>query len=169
MAGIIRRFRKWLRLAVILPVLLFLLSAALFLSRGREGLHHAKAVELWQQQEWHELRALAANLEKAQKVHAESLFLAMLASEKLGNKDGVRHFAERLLQQRVLHWRMERELARVYQPNSLRTRLALYRTRIAFALGILTGVFLLASMLLRRQTLPWVAVSSALGCVSLLV
>src|SRR3990172_1600577 len=102
---------KILRIMAFVSVLLFLSLFFLSLARSGEGLWHDRLAELWQKQQWHDIRSLAENLYQAGKADAECLFLAMLASQQIQNPPGTQLFAERLLSLKILNWKMEVEAA----------------------------------------------------------
>jgi hypothetical protein len=141
-----------LKIRYLLPafmVLLFLVSSLYLARKGAEGPWHARAMELWEKEEWHGLYALGENLHQTGKEDVESYYLAMLASEQLQDPAGVQMFAERLTKSRVLNWTLEQHAARIYQPDSLRKRIALFRTRIVFAAS--SALFLLLILSLRKK------------------
>ena len=132
-----------------LMVLLFLISSLYFARKGAEGPWHARAMELWEKEEWHNLCALGENLHQTGTEDVESYYLAMLASEQLQDPAGVQLFAARLTESRVLNWALEQHAAKLYKPDSLRKRIALFRTRIMFAAS--GALFLLLILSLRKK------------------
>jgi hypothetical protein len=132
-----------------LVVLIFLISSLYLARKGAEGPWHAKAIELWNKEEWHSLCALSENLHQTGKEDVESYYLAMLASEQLQDPAEVQVFAARLSESRALNWALEKDVARLYKPDSLRKRIALFRTRIVFAFS--GALFLLLILSLRKK------------------
>jgi hypothetical protein len=150
-------------------VLLFLISSVYLARKGTEGPWHSKAMELWEKEEWHSLCALSENLYQTGKEDVESYYLAMLASEQLQDPAGVQLFASRLTESRMLNWALEKDAARLYQPDSLRKRITLFRTRIVFAAS--GALFLLLILSLRKKEPYQVAPAfiSAAGLVVLML
>ncbi|MCI0412424.1 hypothetical protein L0222_06430 [bacterium] len=156
-------------LASAIIILLFAGSSLYFSRKGAEGPWHAKVMELWEKEEWHNLRALGENLHETGKQDVESYYLAMLASEQLQDAAGVQVFAARLSESRALNWSLEQRIAKLHKPDSLRKRIALFRTKIVFA--ALAALFLFLIFSLRRrepyQVVP--ALISVAGLVALML
>lgn len=141
-----------LKIRYLLPafiVLLFLGSSLYLARKATEGPWHAKAMELWQKEDWHSLCALSENLHQTGKEDVESYYLAMRASEQLQDPAGIQLFASRLTESRMLNWALEKDTARLYQPDSFRKRITLFRTRIVFAAS--GALFLLLILSLRKK------------------
>lgn len=152
-----------------ISVLIFLMLLYPAWKRGQQGALHRVSLEFWQKESWHELRSLGENLYRTGQADAESMYLAMLASQQLSNPEGVHSFAVRFLEQKALNWKMESRVSALYRPNSLREWLPLYRTRAVILLcGGLT-VLLIFSILKRRPlTVPIVSLSLA-SCILLIL
>jgi hypothetical protein len=137
--------------------------------KGKTGPWHSTAMSLWQKEDWGKIQALGDNLFRVKKEDPESYYLAMMAAQQSQNPARVRVFAERLSTTRVLNWKMESALSAVYQPDSLRKRINIYRTRIIYAFLLLL-ILLIAGSFLRRE--PYHAapiILSVLGIVVLLL
>jgi len=157
------------RLALLLPFLLLLALSVDSVRRGHPGVWHNRCVEFWNNRQWEEIRALGDNLHRIGLSDADTLSFAMLASEQLHHPDDVALFANRLLQLRPLNRHMEIETARLFQANSPREKIALYRTRIILSLfGVLSVLYLL-SLAGRNDFLPWISLPSIAGCVALML
>ena len=152
-----------------LIILLFVGSSLYFARKGTEGPWHTRALQLWEKEEWQNLRALGENLYQTGKEDVEAYYLAMLASEQLQDPAGVQMFAARLSESRALNWKLEQHMAKSYKPDSLRKRIALFRTRIVFAASII--LFLLLILSLRKSEPYKVApvLISAAGLVALIL
>jgi hypothetical protein len=149
-----------------LIVLLFVISSLYLARKGSEGPWHAKAMELWEKEDWQSLCALSENLHQTGKGDVESYYLAMRASEQLQDPAGVQLFAARLTGSRVLNWALEKHAARLYKPDSLRKRIALFRTRIVFAAS---GVLFLLLILSLRKKEPYKVAPALISAVGLMV
>jgi hypothetical protein len=164
-----RRTRAFLvKTALVLPVTVFLLLAFAALRRGGLSPWHERCAQLYRQAAWHEMAALAGNLNAIGRPDPETLFWALLASTKLDERSETGRFADLLLRQRALNWRIESEAARLYQPPGRLDRLLMYRARAVLALLLLTAATQAASLLTRRDPLPWAGALAALGCLLLL-
>ena len=150
-------------------ILLFLVSSLYLARKGAEGPWHAKAMELWEKEEWHSLCALSENLHQTGKEDVESYYLAMRASEQLQDPAGIQLFAARLTESRMLNWAIEKDAARLYQPDSLRKRIALFRTRIVFAASGTLFLFLILSLRKKEPYKVAPALISAVGLVVLML
>lgn len=133
-----------------LLTILFFSLCIYFAQKGKEGPWHATAMELWQKEEWQKLRALGENLNQVGKEDIEAFYVAMIASEQLQDEERAKFFASRISDSRVLNWRMEQRISRVYKPDSLRKSISLFRTRIVF--GIATVLLIVMIFSLRRKT-----------------
>ena len=147
-------------------VLLFLVSSLYLARKSSQGQWHAKAIELWEKEDWHSLCALSENLHQTGKEDVESYYLAMLASEQLQDPAGVQLFATRLTESRMINWAIEKDAARLYQPESLRKRIALFRTRIVFAASGTLFLFLIFSL---RKKEPYTVAPALISAVGLAV
>jgi hypothetical protein len=131
-------------------LLLFLLLCFSLHQKGKAGPWHATAMSLWQKEEWGKILALGDNLFRVKKEDPESFYLAMMAAEQSQNAAKAKIFAQRLFETRVLNWRMETDLAKIYQPDSWRNRIAIFRTRIIYAFLLLL-ILLVAGSFFRRE------------------
>ncbi len=120
-----------------------------FAKKAEEGPWHAVAVQLWEKQEWNKLRALGQNLTLVGKEDVETFYLAMMASEQLEDVQAAKLFASRLSDSRVLNWKLEKQIAKSYRPNTLRKRIALFRTRLIFLVSV--ALFAVLIVFLRRK------------------
>jgi hypothetical protein len=134
--------------------------------KGKEGPWHSTAMLLWQKEDWGKIQALGDNLFRVKKEDPESFYLAMMAAQQNQNPAKVRIFAERLSATHVLNWKMESALASVYQPDSLLRRIALFRTRMIYALLLLL-IILSAGSFLRQE--PYHAAPIALAALGIVV
>ncbi len=150
-------------------ILLFVGSSLYFARKGVEGPWHARAVELWEKEEWQNLRALGENLHQTGKEDVESYYLAMRASEQLQDPAGVQLFAARLTESRALNWTLEQQTAKLYKPHSLRKRITLFRTRIVFAASIILFLLLIVSLRKREPYTIAPALISVAGLVVLVL
>jgi hypothetical protein len=123
-------------LPAILTVL-FLTMCVYFAKKVDEGPWHRTAVELWENEEWHKLRSLGENLNSIGKEDVEAFHAAMLASRQMNDSAGEQRFASLLSESRALNWKLEKEIARIYQPDSFRKRMALFRTRFVFIVAVM--------------------------------
>lgn len=133
-------------------LILFLALCFHFQQKGQAGPWHSTATSLWQKEEWGKIQALGENLFRVKKEDVESYYLAMLASEHAQNSTKSRIFAERLSDTRALNWNMESEMAKVYQPETLRKRVALFRTKIVYCILMVLMLLLIVSYV-RKVTL----------------
>jgi hypothetical protein len=147
-------------------LLVFLILCFYFQQKGRTGPWHNTAVSLWQKEEWGKLQALGDNLFRVGKEDAESYYLAMLASQQTQNAGKARLFAERLSATRVLNLKMELQTANLYQPDTLRKRIALFRTRIIYS-DLLLLTLLLAVSVMRKD--PYRAAPALLSIFGMIV
>jgi len=90
----------------------------------------------------------------------------MLASEQLQDPAEVQVFAERLSESRALNWALEKDVARLYKPDSLRKRIALFRTRIVF---VASGALFLLLILSLRKKEPYKVAPALISVVGLVV
>ena len=142
-------------------LIVFLALCFYFHQKGRTGPWHSKAISLWRQEDWGKIQALGENLFRVKKQDPEAFYLAMMAAQQSQNLAKARIFAERLSATRVLNWKMESALAKVYQPETLRKRIAIFRTRIIYALLLLL-VLLIVGSFLRKEPYRIAHVSLAL-------
>ncbi len=151
------------------PVFFLLLFSAYGFWRGTSGMWHAQCAEFWQKQKWHELKALAGNLDRTNRADSETLYVAARASYLIQDSESVTYFASRFLQERPLNWNWELWLAKNYRPERLPERFRLYRTRaITFIFAAVTLMNLLC-LWKNWNTLPWSAMISFAGIVLLLI
>jgi hypothetical protein len=144
-----------LKLRKVLPGLLILLFFSLcvvFAMKASEGPWHQTATELWKKQDWYRLRALGENLHQVGKQDVEAFYVALVASQQLQDNNSVHFFAEQISDTRVLNWKIETLIAKVYRPDSLLKSLKLFRTRIVYALA---AVLMLTVMLSYRRKEPF--------------
>ena len=125
-----------------LIVLLFLVLCFHFHQKGKTGPWHQTAVSLWEKEEWGKLQALGDNLFRVQKEDVESYYFAMLASKETQNEPRIKLFGARLLDTKVLNWKLESRSAEIYHPDTLRQKLALFRTRAIYSVLLVLGVLL---------------------------
>lgn len=116
-----------------------------FSQKADQGPWHAAARELWEKEDWHKLRALGENLHQVGKEDVESFYIAMLASEQMQDPQRAQLFASLLSESRVLNWKIEKQVARVYRPESLRKSIALFRTRVVFGIAVALAALLIVS------------------------
>ena len=145
---------------------IFLALCFHFQQKGKTGPWHSTAMSLWQKEDWGKIQALGDNLFRVKKEDPEAFYLAMMAAQQNQNPAKVRIFAERLSATHVLNWKMESTLAGVYQPDSLRKRIALFRTRIIYAL-LLFLTILIGGSFLRRE--PYHAAPITLAAMGIVV
>ena len=136
-----------------------------FSQKAGQGPWHAIAVELWEKEDWHKLRSLGENLHQVGKQDVESFYIAMLASEQVQDTQKVQFFASLLSDSRVLNWKIERHIAKVYRPESLRQTIALFRTRAVFGIAIALLVLLMVSF---RRKEPLQIAPAALSAAGIL-
>lgn len=149
----------------------FLVLSAFAIAKGRSQPWHDSCVRFWQNQQWHELKSLATNLDRLGKADPEVLFFGMLASDQLQRPIEVEHFATRLLHTRSLNWRVEASTAQHIQPQSLTDQIRLYRTRsVLFCFGaiILLNVLLVVQSG-RAGIIAYVTALSLAGCALLAI
>jgi hypothetical protein len=151
-------------------VLILFLAVCFYLHKlGEPGPWHAKAISLWDKEEWGKIQALGDNLFRVRKPDPEAYYLAMMASMQSQNFPKAKVFAEHLSETRVLNWKMETELAKVYQPDSLRKRVSIFRTRIVYAL-LLSMILILALSILRKEPFRIAPISiAAIGIIAILL
>jgi hypothetical protein len=153
-------------LAAAAVTILFLLLSLHFVRKGEKSPWHSTAQKLWEQEQWQKIRALGENLSRVKKEDAECFYLAMLASKQVGDPAGEQIFAERLLKSRVLNWTIEKRVERVYQTDSLKKRITLYRFRIVLMFAVGLTLFFIRS-LVRKET--YVAVPITLACAGIAI
>jgi hypothetical protein len=76
----------------------------------------------------------------------EAYYFAMLASRETQNGPRLKLFGARLLDTHVLNWNMELQSAAVYHPDTLRQKLAMFRTRAVYLLLVALGFVMLLSI-----------------------
>jgi|GEM_PF-3713553 len=150
-------------------IFLFLVLCFYYHQKGRTGQWHSTTVSLWQKEDWGKLQALGDNLYRVGKEDTEAYFLAMLASEQAQNAAKTKLFAERLANTRVLNWKMETQLDRIYQPDSLRKRITLFRTRIIYSVLFLLALLLAVSVARKNPYRMAPAILSVFGMIVLLL
>jgi hypothetical protein len=121
-------------------IIFFLILCFHFHEKGKPGPWHQRAVTLWEKEEWGKLQALADNLFRVQKEDVEADYLAMLASRQTQNEPRVKLFGARLLDTGVINWNIELQSAEVFHPDTLRQKLAIFRTRAIYFLLAMIGV-----------------------------
>lgn len=165
-----RRARTILaKTVLVLPVAVFLVLAFAGLRRGGLSPWHERCEQFCRQSDWREMEALAENLNAVGKPDTETLFWGLLASTKLDDGSNRSRFADLLLRQRALNWRVESEASRLYQPAGRLDRLLMYRARAMLALLLLAILAQATSLLTRKDPLPWAGVLAVLGCILLLL
>lgn len=147
-------------------VTIFLALCVHFSKKAEEGPWHSAVVELWEKEEWHKLRSLGQNLHRIGKEDVESFHLAMLASQELKDPDQVRFFASLISDSRVLNLKVEWQVADSFQPDTLREKMALFRTRMIFALSILLVAVLIFSW---RRNAPYQFAPAVIAATGILV
>lgn len=150
-----------------LCVLIFSIPAILLARRDSNSLHSQIAIELWKKQDWHALRSLGENLYQTGRSEVQVLYLAMLASRELNQTDGVRTFAQRVLESRTFNWKIERTVATLYRPDSTIERLALFRTRFTYLISFLLFLVGLWSLYRRKAAILPAAFLSLIGLITL--
>ena len=147
-------------------LLMFLALCFHFQQKSQAGPWHSTAAALWQNEEWGKVQALGDNLFRVGKEDVESYYLAMLASHYSGNAARASLFAERLSATRMLNWRMETQMAKIYSPDSLRKRIALFRTKSIYSV-LLTLMVLLAVSYARNE--PYRVAAAILSLLGIIV
>ena len=150
----------------LIPALLVLLFFGLCVHYSRkagEGPWHENAMSLWNNENWQKLRSLAQNLHDVGKEDVEAFYLGMLASEQLQDFDSVRSFASAISDTRVLNWGLEKRISKSYRPESLRKKVALFRTRIVFSIALVLAILVLVSLRKREPYRIAPALLSVLG------
>ena len=146
--------------------ILFLSFCVHFARKATEGPWHSTAVDLWEKEEWNKLRSLGENLNRIGKEDVEAFHVAMMASRQLNDSSREQHFATLLSDTRVLNWKLEQEIAGIYQPDTFRKRIALFRTRLVIAVSIV----LFASLLLSWQRKePYQVAPAVISIVGMLI
>src|ERR1041384_5121674 len=107
-----------------LILIIFLALCFHFHQKAKSGPWHQTTVFLWEKEEWGKLQALGDNLFQVRKEDVESYYIAMLASREVQNGLKVKIFGARLLDTRVLNWKIELQSASVFHPDTLRQKLA---------------------------------------------
>jgi hypothetical protein len=152
-----------------IPVVFFLLISAIGFQNAASGQWHSDVTEFWKNQKWHEIKALADNLDRTNRSDSETLYLAARATSIQQDHASVVRFSSRFLEKRALSWDSEKWLEKNYKPQTLLERIRLYRTRaVAGILSIITLLNLMV-FLKRWNLLPWNAIISVLGTVVALI
>ena len=129
-----------------LILIFFLVICFHFHQKGKSGPWHQTAASLWEKEEWGKLQALGDNLFRVQKEDVESYYFAMLAARESQNETRLKRFGARLLDTRVLDWKVELRSAEIYRPDTLRQKLAMFRTRLIYSILLVLGVLLAISI-----------------------
>lgn len=157
------------RVILFLPVAVLLTLAFGAMRRGNLSPWHDRCVQFCQQSEWRKMTALAENLDRIGKADAETMFWGLFASTKLKEAEEADRFADSLLRERALNWKLESETAKLYRPAGLTDRLLMFRTRIVLSLLVLLVAIQVAALATRRDPFPWSGALATLGCILLLV
>ena len=158
-----------LKAITLISLVLFLMQAGVSIWRGTLHLTRRDYVTFWERQQWHELKALAGNLDRLGQADAQVLCLGLLACEGMQQKAGAEFFAAKLLQEKVLNLRVETLIQKHLIPDSLRKRIGLYRTRGSFALFALLAMLNVLYGIRRAPVLPWITALSISGCLLLAI
>lgn len=156
------------RVAMIVPVFILLGLAAIFLQNGAEGPWHDRCDQLWRHESWHEITALANNLDSIGNPDTEAYFFATLASIQLDNPAETKVLFDRLLLRRFLNREMEKQLAAQIQPSGFLQTVRLRRSTAVFGLMVAVIVFNLLSWKWKSAAY-WMGGAASLACVMLLV
>ena len=130
---------------------------------------HDQCVDFWQKQKWHELKALAGNLDRTNRADGETLYLGTRASYLIQDPSATTYFASKFLEQRPLNWTWELWLAKNYHPQRILERCRLYRTRAIMSIFAGVTILNLVSLWKNWNTLPWSAIFSTLGIVLIVI
>ena len=152
-----------------LPVVILIVISLYGFWHGSSGMWHDQCKDFWQKQKWHELKALAGNLDRTNRADSETLYLAARACYLIQDPSAATYFASRYLQERPLNWSWEMWLAKNYHPQRLMERLRLYRTRAIITIFAAVTFLNLLSLWKNWNTLPWGAIFSFLGIVLLVI
>lgn len=157
------------RLIWFLPVVILIVFSAYGFMQGSSGIWHEQCVEFWKNQKWHELKALARNLDQTNRADSETLYLAARACNLIQDPSAVTYFASRFLQKRPLNWNWELWLAKNYHPERFLERLRLYRTRAIVSIFAAITFLNLLCLWKNWNTLPWSGILSFAGIMLILL
>jgi hypothetical protein len=157
------------RLFWLIPVLFLLLISGFGFQNAAPGQWHNDINEFWHKEKWHEIKALAENLDRTNRSDSDTLYLAARATTALADPSSTAHFSSRFLEKRALNWNAELWLDQTYKPTKLLERVRMYRTRAI--IGIFAIVTLINLLVLWKgwNLLPWNALISLLGIVIALI
>ncbi len=151
------------RLIWFFPVVVLIVFSLYGFWHGSEGMWHDMCKDFWQKQKWHEIKALAGNLDRTNRADSETLYLATRASFLIQDPAAATYFASRYLQEHPLNWSWEMWLAKNYHPLRILERLRLYRTRAIISIFAAITILNLVSLWKSWNTLPWSAIFSTIG------
>ena len=153
----------------LIPALVLLFFCFVGYQNAAPGQWHSDIARFWQKQQWHEIRALADNLDRTNRSDSETLYLAARAAVILQNPALAANFSSKFLEKRALNWDAEVWLHQNYKPQKLLERVRLYRTRaITAILGLITLINLLV-LWKGWNLLPWNSIIAIVGIVIVLI
>jgi hypothetical protein len=150
----------------LIPAIFLLFVCLVGYQNAAPGQWHTDITDFWQKQKWHEIKALADNLDRTNRSDGDSLYLAARATSILQDPATTAHFASRFLEKRALNWNAELWLEQNYKPQKLLERVRLYRTRAIT--GILAAITLINLLVLWKgwNILP---LNAAIACIGIVV